>query len=504
MADIADDNILTPSEKQNTKKEWDIIVSEKNTVETQATSLGVSATLYNSAYNSLNTYITPLLADLTTNSTIDGATFRAKFKAYYDAKISLLKDVTDKLKFNTDNIQIGGRNLIKGLGKEVIFQAQAFWQYYELSENLKEGATYILSGSYENSGGYITIGLNNLNGVNNGIILLPFNTPFVATAQMATRTHFSISNQTGVGTLTVKKFKLEKGNKPTDWTPAPEDIEAKISAEAQKVIDLENKTDFLTGTTIEGNAVATGTLLVGNSDGTNAGITGLGDTSNGVYLWGGGTYQQMVQGLAKKEQRRNGVDIWRHPNGQIGFEIGIRDGRLIFNGYHSDGFKLFELDPNRGLIAVSYTQESWTQTPLRKLNYTSSTFNESTIASEITSAIIKNTEYVQFTAPGEMATPDTEYSYITTYTLLENYVGYEYDNGTNPTNSSYESLKGMKANNGDRNTNIPNGWYLTQLGGIYMESSFNSAPSPNYTFVVYVYYYQDGKITQTKVVTITK
>ena len=97
----------------------------------------------------------------------------------------------------------------------------------------------------------------------------------------------------------------------------------------------------------------------------------------------------MVQGLAKKEQRRNGIDVWRHPNGQIGFEIGIKDGRLIFNGYHSSGFKLFELDPNRGLVAVAYSQESWTETPLRKLTYSSSTFNESTIASEIQSLLVK-------------------------------------------------------------------------------------------------------------------
>lgn len=262
------------------------------------------------------------------------------------------------------------------------------------------------------------------------------------------------------------------------------------------IIELEQKTNFLTGTSIEGNAVATGTLLVGNSDGTNAGLTGLGNTSDGVYLWGGGTYQQMVQGLAKKEQRRNGIDIWRHPNGQIGFEIGIKDGRLIFNGYHSSGFKLFELDPNRGLIAVAYTQESWTETPLRKLTYSSSTFNESTIASEIEGFINKSSrkEYLD----------DSDYVWNITYSILQNAVGYDYDNGTNPANSSYESLKGMKANNNDRDTNITNGWYISSIGEVFTISETNRNPLSTYTFTVYVYYYQDGKITQTKAVTITK
>ena len=46
LADIANDNIITPSEKQNTKKEWDIIVGEKSVVESQANSLGVSTTSY--------------------------------------------------------------------------------------------------------------------------------------------------------------------------------------------------------------------------------------------------------------------------------------------------------------------------------------------------------------------------------------------------------------------------------------------------------------------------
>jgi hypothetical protein len=113
LADIANDNILTPSEKQSTKKEWDIIVGEKTTVETQASSLGIPYSDYTNAYNTLSSYITPLLADLTTKSTIVGETFRENFKNYYNAKINLLKAVTDKLKSNTDNIQVGGRNLLK-------------------------------------------------------------------------------------------------------------------------------------------------------------------------------------------------------------------------------------------------------------------------------------------------------------------------------------------------------------------------------------------------------
>ena len=37
-----------------------------------------------------------------------------------------------------------------------------------------------------------------------------------------------------VGTFSVSNVKLEKGNKPTDWTPAPEDVEADAKAKADK------------------------------------------------------------------------------------------------------------------------------------------------------------------------------------------------------------------------------------------------------------------------------
>jgi hypothetical protein len=102
LADIANDDKLTPDEKQSTKKEWDIIVAEKPTIESQATTYGITTpkTNYTSAYNTLNTYITPLLSSLTTTSNIVGTTFRTNFKNYYDKRALLLKAISDKAKTN--------------------------------------------------------------------------------------------------------------------------------------------------------------------------------------------------------------------------------------------------------------------------------------------------------------------------------------------------------------------------------------------------------------------
>ena len=112
--------------------------------------------------------------------------------------------------------------------------------------------------------------------------------------------------------IKISNPKLEIGNKPTDWSPAPEDIENKvadiqtdlqnainnanalIAAEKRniensnaRIQNLENKTQIFSDTQIDGNVVATGTLIVGNTQGTKAGITGTGMTNDSIRIWAG-------------------------------------------------------------------------------------------------------------------------------------------------------------------------------------------------------------------------
>lgn len=105
LSDIANDNKLTAQEKQHTKKEWDIIVSEKPLNDASADKFGVSKTEYTNAYNALSTYITPLLQSLTTTSDIVGSTFRTTFKNYYDARTDLLNNISAKAKELADAAQ---------------------------------------------------------------------------------------------------------------------------------------------------------------------------------------------------------------------------------------------------------------------------------------------------------------------------------------------------------------------------------------------------------------
>lgn len=121
ISDLSNDNLVTPNEKLDLKKEWEIIVAEKPKNDAQADKFGVSKTTYGTAYNALNTYLTPILANLTTNSAIVGQTMRDTFKTYYSARTDLLnaiaskaKDLADNAQDTADNIAVGTRNLLIG------------------------------------------------------------------------------------------------------------------------------------------------------------------------------------------------------------------------------------------------------------------------------------------------------------------------------------------------------------------------------------------------------
>lgn len=105
LSDIANDNKLVASEKQETKKEWDTIVSEYSKNVTQATNFSVSYTAFQTAYNALNSYITPLLSNLSATSDIVGTTFRSTFKSYFDARTDLLNAISTKAKQLADAAQ---------------------------------------------------------------------------------------------------------------------------------------------------------------------------------------------------------------------------------------------------------------------------------------------------------------------------------------------------------------------------------------------------------------
>ena len=276
IADISNDNKLTPVEKQDVKKEWDIIVGEKPIIEAQANTYVITTekTNYVNAYNALNTYITPLLSNLNSTSDIVGTTFRANFKAYYDAKTALLKKISDTPKTIIDNIKIGGRNILRKSAPEDLSQMSSHvgsnntstvelvdepsapkgkaikitktnnqgysnsgGRYFRVPFKLEVGKPYSWSIKVKGTG---TLNIGQEQGGQKSVTL---------TDQYQEITHTFTANSSqyyqfvfyGSGNFEVyiHSLKLEEGNKPTTWTPAPEDTQSQIDGLGTRVSSAE-------------------------------------------------------------------------------------------------------------------------------------------------------------------------------------------------------------------------------------------------------------------------
>ena len=289
IADLSNDNLVTPNEKLDLKKEWEVIVAEKPKNDAQADKFGVSKTTYGTAYNALNTYLTPILANLTTNSAIVGQTMRDTFKTYYTARTDLLnaiaskaKELADNAQNTADNISVGGRNYLKNSsfsnGLDSAGNPSMWGRIGQLDLVVSDGwvnmsstvvANYvglqqmfsidilpgeILTVSFdaynlaEDSQG-IQIGVHWRN--NEGIVGQSWtdvnNNPTIAMPLTASPKRYSVSYRVPSGievtavnlmiygarnktfNIAVTKIKAEKGTKPTDWTPAPEDIDTALN-----------------------------------------------------------------------------------------------------------------------------------------------------------------------------------------------------------------------------------------------------------------------------------
>ena len=174
--------------------------------------------------------------------------------------------------------------------------------------------------------------------------------------------------QCSAESIKISNPKLEIGNKPTDWTPAPEDIEnkvadiqtdlttainnAKAQIEAEKrniensntrIQKLENKTQIFSDTQIDGNVVATGTMIVGNTQGTKAGITGVGDGNDSIRFWAGEPDKKLpVETPQQAEQRRR----------QSAFLV-LQDGTLHATNAHISG----QVNATSGNIGYFYIND---------------------------------------------------------------------------------------------------------------------------------------------------
>jgi len=102
LSRISADNWLAAQEKPVVILEWKRIADERSGIVAQAANLGIGAekTAYQSAYDSLSSYLPATWNDLTVDTAIVRTVFDQKFADYYAARQYLLNTITAVLQYN--------------------------------------------------------------------------------------------------------------------------------------------------------------------------------------------------------------------------------------------------------------------------------------------------------------------------------------------------------------------------------------------------------------------
>lgn len=274
-----------------------------------------------------------------------------------------------------------------------------------------------------------------------------------------------------LGGNAVFKAKLEVGNKATDWTPAPEDVDASI-AKVETTADIIGKAlggnNYLTSleTALNGKSVLVGGLLNNEIVNTNTLIAKQMVTSG-------------VNRITINENEDNFIKL-RHTNGVVGIEMGIIGGALKLVFYDINGNKVWEAG-QEGLVYVDTIPESWSQEQLRTILATSEY-----PLSETTKNTIKSDGVLR---DSMCKSADGSYMGVVPGTIY-----YRYSAGRNGTSESNKIYEGLHTSQNKFTTNwIPNGYYLN--------TGFLAYTNPQETTInVTLSYYQSGKLLGTEII----
>ena len=275
-----------------------------------------------------------------------------------------------------NELNIGGRNLLRNSSQKVTNNNYNIAAYY-LTEDLKEGdiVTLTIKGNLGfgktafapyNSGGQVELGV--LEDKGNGI----YQNTFV----WRTRNQYSVADNKTLFIWTfssnvtidstIEWIKLERGNKATDWSPAPEDTwdtmvdlgiidkNAMLLNEAEKanikfingVFSKGGNYDSETG--IVKNTITTGALTVGNVSGGNAGINGAGLAGNSIRFFAGKPYSLKEQAPFRVDD--NG-ELWAtnaHISGQVNATSGNIGGFTINSDYIGKKYGFYDTHDDQG------------------------------------------------------------------------------------------------------------------------------------------------------------
>ena len=279
---LTDDGNISPIEKQTLAKDYAVIKSNKSIDLEQADKYSVSSTNYTNAETAVETLVNPILADMTTSTSVDRDRYKSTFSTYYDARTSLLNAVADvakkaaddaqsavdglktettkkfsEIKQTTDsitstvgevtttannasdkinNLQVGGTNLVLGTANPVSIKgsniSNEIIPAYNLVKPMGKLVTqvgspitisfdYTIMGSLSGEIRVQYIGSTAIPMAPAGHVSHTVLADSKYIGSMATGVNFRLDNFSG--TIIISNLKLELGNIATAWSPAPED-----------------------------------------------------------------------------------------------------------------------------------------------------------------------------------------------------------------------------------------------------------------------------------------
>lgn len=372
LADIASDSKLTPNEKIQVKKEWLAMQEQFTVIDNQCVALGLDDYSENSTYtdlidyySQLNSYITPLLADMAVTSNIVSATFNTKFTNCYSGFEAQRAQINSTINTKAVNAQSTADNAsISAANAADIARAMQNGKMLNRDPMFKNGVNGI--NLYNNAGGGdVTVSrvsaiADSPNTIANIKISVrsPYNTsPGLAGFYFATITRANavfitrivakipvgysinfasngignnnvtkwLTSQAGTGRFEEYIYYVKSGTSGTfsstnffylSGTPASIDWYLSFATvyditdndiyTIDKVTELDYLKAALTGSTeISGGLVGTNVILLKTLAGLiTGGMSGL--SNDNIGLWTGGTYQNAIDSLAKIILRKDG------------------------------------------------------------------------------------------------------------------------------------------------------------------------------------------------------
>lgn len=375
------------------------------------------------------------------------------------------EDVDANIQQSVDNLEIGGRNLFLNTGEVISNSNYNIAEYKHSNEPLVAGETYtatICITPAENvseirvyfSLGYISPVRFSISGTSKQIISKTFTmayydgrTPDVNPSYGYALLYRFPNDGTVTGNTTIHWFKIEKGNKPTDWTPAPEPTEALL----KRVVIDNDSVDIVD---------STGRLLASYGD---AKIE-LGKNAVSSII-------EMCGGMARVSARYGGLTSLHSNNGSLNTTLDYDFNETTFKSKVGSNYGSYEFIYSGGVWECSYSGNSagYVQVSLSDYGITLKTTSVNEYAgilinywngSEATfinadttkpsrklifglaeSGTTDNTDYVNFEIERSKES-DGEHSKINLLTVHDgaNFAGVHLDNGDIELNSSGEVL----------------------------------------------------------------